>query len=161
MSTATRLVEEPTGSTCVAPCNSLNGESLANMPKSSSFAGKMLGSLEGTIMDVLWTHGECSVRSVADRLTKKGQPAYTTVMTVMSRLAEKGLLARRLESRAYLYRPTLTKEEFQARAARAGARALVKDFGDLALAHFVEEIERVDPSRLARLSKFLKDRKGR
>jgi len=45
---------------------------------------------------------------VADRLNDGRKPklAYTTVMTVMARLADKGILSRRREGRGYVYEAT-------------------------------------------------------
>jgi len=109
-------------------------------------------------MELVWVHGEATVRSTAERLADGGQPAYTTVMTVMSRLVEKGLLSRRLEGRAYVYCPTKTKGEFFAETSRAMVHSLVRDFGEVALAHFVQEIEQADPEKLRRLSELLRRR---
>ncbi len=115
-----------------------------------------LGPLEGRIMELLWPHGDATVAWVAERLGRKKQPAYTTVMTVMARLTTKGLLSRRLQGRAYVYRPAKTKIEFLADTSRTRVRALVRDFGDVALAHFAQELEQTDPEHLQRLRTFLK-----
>ena len=114
-----------------------------------------LGSLEKKIMDLLWRRKDATVRWVVDRLHKREDLAYTTVMTVMGRLVEKGLLTREAAGRAFVYRPAKTRDEFLAERSRRKVRALVEDFGDLALAHFAEEIAAVDPDRIERLSKFI------
>lgn len=114
-----------------------------------------LGPLESSIMELLWAHGEGSVSWVAERLARRKRPAYTTVMTVMGRLTAKGLLRRRLEGRAYVYEPAKSKAEFMADLSRFRVRALVRDFGDVALAHFAQELEGADPRRLQRLREFL------
>lgn len=109
-------------------------------------------------MELLWAEGEATVRSVAERLPGGKRPAYTTVMTVMARLADKGLLVRSPSGRAYVYRPAKTREEYLAGASQARVRELVKDYGEVALVHFVEEIEKADPHRLDRLSSLLRQR---
>ncbi len=111
-----------------------------------------LGPLERKVMALLWRHGGATVRRVAEQLADADRPAYTTVMTVMARLAKKGLLARRLVGRAYVYSPIRTKSEYLAEVSKTRVRALVQDFGEVALAHFVQEIEKADPRRLARLN---------
>lgn len=116
-----------------------------------------LGPLETSVMELLWDRGEANVSWVAHHLPQRKRPAYTTIMTVMSRLVDKELLQRRLVGRAYIYRPAMTKEEYLSEASRSRVRALVRDFGDLALAHFAEEIEQVDPDRLRRLGKLLRE----
>jgi hypothetical protein len=74
---------------------------------------KILGDLEADVMEAIWARGEATVHDVHERLAGADRElAYTTVMTVMSRLAEKGLLERRKDGAAYLYMPAASKEEF-------------------------------------------------
>ncbi|MFI7677498.1 BlaI/MecI/CopY family transcriptional regulator [Actinophytocola sp. NPDC049390] len=76
-----------------------------------------LGELEAAVMDVLWRAAEPrKVRDVLDRLDRS--LAYTTVMTVLDNLHRKQWVERELHGKAYLYRPTLTREEAAARALR-------------------------------------------
>ncbi len=107
-------------------------------------------------MELLWSQGEATVGSVAKRLAGPKRPAYTTVMTVLGRLTAKGLLQRRLDGRAYVYRPAKTKSEHLSETSRVRVRALVQDFGEVALAHFAQELEQADPRQLERLGDFLK-----
>ncbi|WP_442932325.1 BlaI/MecI/CopY family transcriptional regulator [Micromonospora sp. NBC_01699] len=80
-----------------------------------------LGDLERAVMDVLWdrTTGSTSgagitVREVADALSER-ELAYTTVMTVLDRLAGKGMVEREREGRAWSYRPAASREAHIAR----------------------------------------------
>ena len=76
-----------------------------------------LGELEAAVMDVLWRVPEpMKVRDVLDRLDRV--LAYTTVMTVLDNLHRKQWVERELHGKAYLYRPTMTREEAAARALR-------------------------------------------
>ncbi|MCZ7439832.1 BlaI/MecI/CopY family transcriptional regulator [Micromonospora sp. WMMC241] len=73
-----------------------------------------LGDLERAVMDVLWdsaptTPDGVTVREVADALDGR-ELAYTTVMTVLDRLAGKGMVQREREGRAWRYRPAATRE---------------------------------------------------
>ncbi len=64
------------------------------------------GELEQAVMDILWSRPEpLSVRDVHALLAAERDLAYTTVMTVLDRLAKKKLLVRNLGGRAWLYRP--------------------------------------------------------
>ncbi|MEL6322997.1 MAG: BlaI/MecI/CopY family transcriptional regulator [Pseudomonadota bacterium] len=65
---------------------------------------------ERRIMDVLWSKGEASVRDVADALKDEHDLAYTTVLTTMKIMAEKGHLGFRKEGRAHIYRPLLSRD---------------------------------------------------
>lgn len=76
---------------------------------------KRLGELERAVMDVLWDRGEPAVvrdvvRALADR-----EPAYTTVMTVLDRLARKGFARREMAGRAWRYSPSASREEYVSR----------------------------------------------
>src|SRR6516225_6262117 len=75
----------------------------------------MLGPLELEVMDVLWNSGARNVREVVKRMRR--ELAYTTVMTTMDRLYKKGLLARELDERAFIYSPKLTRQEWNRRRA--------------------------------------------
>jgi predicted transcriptional regulator len=120
---------------------------------------QLLGDLEAAIMRLIWQQGEMSVRDVWSALQPERPLAYTTVMTVMSRLVPKGLLAARKQGQAYFYRPTMSPDAFVAHRAQAAVQRVVDDFGDLALAQFVRELEEVDPDRLRRLRE-LADRRA-
>jgi predicted transcriptional regulator len=50
----------------------------------------MLGDLERAVMDVAWSRPHVTVREVVSLLPAGRKPAYTTVMTVMNRLVDKG-----------------------------------------------------------------------
>ncbi len=66
----------------------------------------VFGDLEQAVMDVLWaTPAAMSVRDVQGKLAPQRVLAYTTVMTVMDRLAKKGQLTRELDGRAWMYQP--------------------------------------------------------
>jgi predicted transcriptional regulator len=118
---------------------------------SRSGVEKLLGELENAVMDILWAHGEASVREVLDELNRTRSLAYTTVLTVMSRLVDKGLLTQNKTGRAYLYRPVMSREAYVAESAGQIIRSLVEDFGDIALAQFSQELDGLDPDRLAAL----------
>lgn len=116
-------------------------------------AEKLLGDLEGEVMELVWRHGQVPVRQVLDALNaERAQPvAYTTVLTVMQRLAEKGLLDRTLVGNTHRYSARQDREQFLAESSGRIVRALVEEFGDVAIAQFLTELERLDPERLRRL----------
>ena len=104
-------------------------------------------------MAAVWSaEGPVTVRRVVDALNERRRKplAYTTVMTVMTRLAGKGTLRRRREGRGYLYEATA------ADPAGLAVNRVLRDHGDAALAHFVEEAGQDDELR-ARLRKLLDD----
>ena len=75
-----------------------------------------LAPLERDCMSALWPLGEGTVREIRDALIPVCPRAYTTIMTIMDRLAHKGVVERRKVGKAYVYRPNLTEEQARARA---------------------------------------------
>ena len=72
----------------------------------------ILGDLEHAVMDVLWARpAPTPVRDVHEELAQGREIAYTTVMTVLDRLAKKGVVARELDGRAWLYLPAQSRVE--------------------------------------------------
>ena len=70
-----------------------------------------LGPLEADIMQVIWKHQVVTVQDVFETLSAERSIAYNTVMTVMTRLSQKGILCRQKQGRAYIYSPATTKAE--------------------------------------------------
>jgi len=75
-----------------------------------------LAPLELDCMSRLWALGEGTVRQIRDNLAATRPRAYTTILTIMDRLAHKGFVTRRKTGRAFLYLPNLTLDEARARA---------------------------------------------
>lgn len=73
-------------------------------------------------MKVVWRKGRATVRDVYEALRQKRTIAYTTVMTMMRILDDKGYLDKELVDRAYVYRPTKARQQV--------VGAMVKDFVD-------------------------------
>jgi predicted transcriptional regulator len=75
-----------------------------------------LAPLELDCMNTLWPIGEGTVREIRDLLAPRTPRAYTTIMTIMDRLARKGIVERRKAGRAYVYRPNLSADEARVHA---------------------------------------------
>ena len=106
-----------------------------------------LGQLEVVVMGRLWSYDRpVSVREVLEDIQKERPIAYTTVMTVMDNLYRKGLLARRMEGRAYQYRPTQSREEHSAEL--IGEALTYSDDRAGVLLHFLKAMPADDVRRL-------------
>lgn len=106
-------------------------------------------------MRVVWERGRVTVRDVLEALEPTRPLAYTTVMTVMSRLAEKGLLHTEKQGKTYFYRATFTEQELEVQAVGRMVQSLIADFGgEVAISQFVEKLSAVDPDKLARLAEL-------
>ncbi|QFG67482.1 BlaI/MecI/CopY family transcriptional regulator [Ornithinimicrobium pratense] len=100
-----------------------------------------LGDLERAVMDALWSHGpDLSVRDVMDQLLAAGNKelAYTTVMTVLDRLAKKGLTDRTRDGRAWRYTAAASREELAATALRSAFDTVQAD-RRVAMLHFLDD----------------------
>lgn len=127
----------------------------------SASGASFLGPLETAVMVRLWKRKRATVRDVVEDLGRSRSLAYTTVMTIMTRLHAKGLLVRERDGKTYVYRPAFSRAEHRARLSRDLARGLVHEFGDVALAAFAAELGTVDASHRSALRKLAeRDRRG-
>lgn len=117
---------------------------------------QILGDLEKEIMKVIWqVNSKITVRDVVIAVSKRRKVAYTTVMTIMGRLVEKGLLKRKTSGRSYVYQATYSKDKFLSRVSHQIIQNLVASFGDVAIANFTKEIEKIPLAKRRRLIKAL------
>lgn len=107
-------------------------------------------------MEELWRSDGGPVRAVMEALNASARKprAYTTYMTVMARLRKKGLLKRRRDGKTDFYWPVMSRDEYRDARARDDVKAIVDDYGDLALAHFARQMERLDPKRREQLRRL-------
>ncbi|MGH3562765.1 MAG: BlaI/MecI/CopY family transcriptional regulator [Mycobacterium sp.] len=101
-----------------------------------------LGDLERAVMDHLWSASEPqTVRQVHEALSAQRDLAYTTVMTVLQRLAKKNLVSQIRDDRAYRYAPVRSHDELVA-GLMVDALDQVADTGgrQAALVHFIERV---------------------
>ncbi|HHY35826.1 MAG TPA: BlaI/MecI/CopY family transcriptional regulator [Firmicutes bacterium] len=113
-------------------------------------------------MSTVWSIGRCTVREVYERLRSDRNLAYTTVMTVMSRLATKGLLKRELVDGSYYYEPAMSQEEFKKTVVSEVLDGLLDSFSEQTIAHLVSEISKRDDAKLEQLEKVIAElRKGK
>jgi predicted transcriptional regulator len=98
---------------------------------------KGLGDLEAEVVDRVWTLDRpLTVRDVLADLNTSRDLAYTTVMTVMDNLHRKGWLVREMVSRAYVYTPTTTREQYSAQLMESALSA--SSDSNATLVHFVQ-----------------------
>lgn len=110
-----------------------------------------LGALEAQVMEQLWDGGAFSVAQLQARLA--GNPAYTTIATVLTSLRRKGLVALSKDGHASLYTAILSREEH---AALIMEHAL--DSSGDRVASMLHFVDRMDDEDLELLRDFLKDR---
>ena len=110
-------------------------------------------------MEEIWKRGEASVRGVMEALNAGADRdrAYTTIMTIMSRLVTKGLLERRRQGKTDLYTARYTRDQYADLRARAELDSIVDQFGELALAHIARQWGDLDPDRRRALQRLARE----
>ena len=117
---------------------------------------RTLTDAEHRIMEVLWKRESATVAEVAEELEGKDGSAYTTVLTMMGILRDKGYLACRKEGRAHVFTPRIDR---QTAARKAVGQVLTKFFagspGELVLSFLRED--RLSPEELDELRRRIRD----
>jgi predicted transcriptional regulator len=119
-----------------------------------------LGALEREVMELAWTRDEISVREACASL--RSAVAYTTVMTTMDRLFKKGLLARRLVRRAFVYRAAATRQELEGAVAAELVQSLLQRDGSEPLpilSSLVDAVSDRDRALLDELERLIREKR--
>lgn len=121
----------------------------------------VLGPLGGAIARIVIEQGQGTVASVVAALTAAGRrPAYTTVMTVMGRLYERGLLERTKVGRHHVYRPAADETRLVGTMSQRAVDDVVGRFGTAALRQFAEHLQDLDPDLRAQLIELASHRES-
>ena len=120
---------------------------------------KILGDLEADIMEVVWSKTTITVREVFKELKKSREIAYTTVMTVMTRLAEKGLLQKIKQGNAFVYNAAKSKAEFTKSTIKKVITELLADFSTPAISQFIDSIDDSQPEKMDELARLIEQKR--
>lgn len=126
--------------------------------ESADPVARYLGELQAEVMEIFWRSGDATVREVVTELNKRHELAYTTVLTLVSRLWSRGLLAREPEGRGFRYRAATSKDGFLGQLSDELIDRLIADFGEIAVARLGERLDGLDLKRLRRLQQERKRR---
>jgi predicted transcriptional regulator len=120
-----------------------------------------LFDLEADIMETVWTKGwkEFTVADVHHELERHRTIAYTTVMTTVVRLHEKGLLGRVREGRRYVYKPQMDRATFTEAMARELLGSLSRLGHEQAMALLVDQVAESDADELKHLEALIRRRR--
>lgn len=109
-------------------------------------------------MGALWDGAPATVNDVLatinQRRRRSQQLAYTTVMTVLARLYDKGLLDRDKVGRGYAYTPLFDEPGLVQHLGHQEVEDLVHRYGPVALAQFAAALEDADPALLERVTRL-------
>ena len=115
-------------------------------------SGAIQGELQAQIMAALWRLDAGTVEQVRSALPARYRGAYTTVQTVLNRLAERGLLVRERDGNALVYTPKVTEAEYLSRSIERTLATASADTRQAALARLIGTMGREELSGLRRLA---------
>ena len=119
----------------------------------------VLTDQELEIMKIIWTRGTATVRDVYEELLTRRKIAYTTVMTMMGILEQKGHLTKSADERAYVYTPAQPQREVVGNMIQDFLKRVFNGSAKPLLVHLVED-KKLSSEELDEIRKLLKD-KGR
>ena len=113
-----------------------------------------LGDLEMHIMNVLWERGPSTVREVLEGLTTQPPPAYTTVLTMLRVMQEKGFVQRDESGRAHVYSAAVQERPVKRRLLRDLVHTAFRGSPEALLMHLLGD-ERLSEEELSRLQDLI------
>lgn len=120
----------------------------------------LLGPLEQDVMEAVWDLGDSTVRDVHAVLAEEREIAYTTVMTTMTRLASKGMLARDTSGLAHVYRPHVARDAYARSTVGSVLTWLLDRYPEPAAAYLAEVVDDVDDVTLDALKSAVERRRS-
>jgi BlaI family transcriptional regulator, penicillinase repressor len=112
-------------------------------------------------MSALWRLGSGTVEQVRIALPPRYRGAYTTVQTVLNRLAERGLLTRRRGGSAIVYTPRMTEVEYVSRSIEQTLAAASSDAREAAIARLIRELGKDEITEIQRRGQELERKRRR
>jgi predicted transcriptional regulator len=120
-----------------------------------------IGELEEKVLEVLWKLGRASAREVCSALeATSDRRAYSTVRTILGRLAKKGIVSQQMDRnlKVYIYSPLLSKTELETRIVRRTLRGLLDRFENTTISYLAENLSE-DEDDTKRIRKQLREMK--
>jgi BlaI family transcriptional regulator, penicillinase repressor len=102
-------------------------------------ASTTLTDAEQRLMTVLWRREEATVQEVADDLRSRHALAYTTVLSILRIMVDKGYVSFRKEGRAHIYRPLIGKDAVRSSALRTIVKTLFDGSPQKLAQHLIAE----------------------
>jgi predicted transcriptional regulator len=118
---------------------------------------RRLGQLELQILNILWGRGPSTVREVLDELTARPRPAYTTVLTMMRLMYEKGYLDRRQRGRAHVYQARLRERRVKSGLVRDLVAGAFRGSAGALLVRLIED-EELSRAEIERIKDLIAER---
>ena len=118
----------------------------------------LLTEQELEIMKIVWRKDSATVRDVYEEMLTRRKIAYTTVMTMMGILEQKGHLKKSADERAYVYRPAQPERQVLGNMVQDFVKRVFNGSAKPLLVHLVED-KKISPEELDEISRLLKDKR--
>jgi predicted transcriptional regulator len=118
------------------------------------------GDLQAQIMSALWRLESGTVEHVRSALPRRYRGAYTTVQTVLNRLAERGLVLRVKRGKGIVYSPRVTEAEYLSRSIAETLASASTGARQAAIAQLISELDADEISALRRRIREVADQRG-
>jgi len=118
----------------------------------------VLTEQELEIMKIVWRRGNSTVREVYEEILSRRKIAYTTVMTMMGILEQKGHLKKSSDERAYVYTPSQPQQEVVGNMVQDFVKRVFNGSAKPLLVHLIEG-QKISPEELDEISRLLKDKR--
>ncbi len=115
-----------------------------------------LTDAELRLMDVLWSRGESTVSEVVDAVSRREPLAYSTVLTTLRILENKGYLTHKKSGRAFVYTPVVDRSQARRKALKHILLRFFNNSPELLVLNILKE-ESIDPGELDRIKKKIQE----
>ena len=142
------------------PRRKQQGPSISNAVRlSADGVGKVLGDLEARVMQALWRlKRPAPARVVHVRVSRDHRVELLTVVTVLNKLAAKGLVTRTRQDKLLHYSPVYSRDEFTEQASRRVVEGILSLAPAAVAASLVDVLAQRDPEQLAELGRLVRRR---
>lgn len=118
---------------------------------------KVLGDLEARVLQTVWTFGRpATARQLHEVVVQAHDVQLLTVITVLNKLVDKGILARAKQGDVFHYTALWSSEAFVAHASRRVVEGVLPFNPAAVLVSFVDVLAERDPERLAELGRLVR-----
>ncbi|KWU61008.1 BlaI/MecI/CopY family transcriptional regulator [Priestia megaterium] len=118
---------------------------------------RFFGPLEAEIMLIVWNENNVTIKKVQTLLGEKKAIHFSTIMTVINRLVQKGILQKKPQGKAFVYICRFTKDEFFEIQLKQLVYELVDEFGLKIIYHTLTRLQEVDIDLVNRLEQKVKE----
>lgn len=120
----------------------------------------MSEELERPLMEILWTKGPMKGRDLYGEIRRTKGIAYTTALTVLGRLSEKGFIKKDRESGTILFTPAVSRQAYESMVAEGFVQKAFEISPDLAISAFADMFSKMPKGSLDDLERLLEKKKS-